>query len=43
METDTNDLNLEDVFINLRLISKINQGEKLLQSDCSSNLPSGVM
>jgi len=38
METDTNDLNLEDVFINLRLISKINQGEKLLQSDKHINI-----
>jgi hypothetical protein len=40
MEKDTNenDLNLEDVFINLRLISKINQGEKLLQSDKHINI-----
>jgi len=40
METDNNenDLNLEDVFINLRLISKINQGEKLLQSDKHINI-----
>jgi hypothetical protein len=40
METDKNenDLNLEDVFINLRLISKINQGEKLLQTDKHINI-----
>ena len=42
METETNendkDLNLEDVFINLRLISKINQGEKLLQFDKHINI-----
>lgn len=32
------ELTLEDVFINLRLISKINQGEKLLQNDKHINI-----
>jgi len=36
--SEDSDLTLEDVFINLRLISKINQGEKLLQTDKHINI-----
>ena len=38
LKNNEKDLNLEDVFINLRLISKINQGEKLLQFDKHINI-----
>ena len=36
--SEDSEFTLEDVFINLRLISKINQGEKLLQNDKHLNI-----
>ncbi len=41
--TDNVELNLEDVFVNLRLISKINQGEKLLQYNKHINIDTSYL